>query len=151
MSDHSKPKGGARSSARLAAVQALYQIEANNQKSVVVIQEFIDHRLGQNIDDCQFANADTDFFTDIVTGTEKRSDEIDKLIGDTLSDGWSLSRIESVARAALRAGTYEIIARPDVPTKVIINEYVDVTKAFFDDSTPGFVNGVLDRIVKSNR
>jgi len=151
MSETTKPIGGLRSSARLAAVQALYQIEASGDKNIMVVKEFVDHRLGQVIDDQQFSNADADFFSDIVIGIDKRSDEIDQYISDSLSENWTLSRIDSVARATLRAGTYEIIARPDVPTSVIINEYVDVTKAFFEDSTPGFVNGVLDRIAKKVR
>lgn len=151
MNDETKPKGGARSSARLAAVQALYQIESNNSKSVFVIREFLNHRLGQVIDEDQYKNADEAFFEDIVSGASKRSEEIDKFIVESLSEGWTLDRIESVARAVLRAGSYEILARPDVPTNVIINEYVDVTKAFFDDSTPAFVNGVLDRIAKTTR
>ena len=148
----SKPaKGGARSSARLVAVQALYQIEASAAKSLIVVQEFVDHRIGETIDDAAFATADGEFFKDIVLGVEQRAEEIDEQVRSSLSKDWSLERIESVARAVLRAGTYEILARPDVPTSVIINEYVDVTKAFYEDSTPGFVNGVLDKIAKNNR
>ena len=148
----SKPaKGGARSSARLAAVQALYQKEASAAKSLIVVQEFVDHRIGETIDDAAFATADGEFFKDIVLGVEQRAEEIDEQVRSSLSKDWSLERIESVARAVLRAGTYEILARPDVPTSVIINEYVDVTKAFYEDSTPGFVNGVLDKIAKNNR
>lgn len=146
MATQKSDKGGARSAARLAAVQALYQIEANNSAALIVVQEFVDHRFGEIIDDSQFTNADSDFFSDIVLGIDKNSAPIDDHIKASLSADWNLGRIESVARAVLRAGTYEIIARPDVPTGVIINEYVDVTKAFFEDSTPGFVNGVLDKI-----
>ena len=151
MTEKKPVKGGARSSARLAAVQALYQIEASDAKSLVVVQEFIDHRIGEIIDDDSFATADGEFFKDIVIGVEQRAEEIDEQIRSSLSKDWSLERIESVARAVLRAGTYEILARPDVPTSVIINEYVDVAKAFYEDSTPGFVNGVLDKIAKNNR
>ena len=144
-------KGGARSSARLAAVQALYQIEASDAKSLLVVQEFSDHRINETIDDDFFAKADNKFFQDIVLGVEQRSEEIDKQLSENLKKDWSLERIESVARAILRAGAYELLARPDVPTSVIINEYIDVTKAFYEDSTPGFVNGVLDKIAKTNR
>ncbi|MEZ5757166.1 MAG: transcription antitermination factor NusB [Emcibacteraceae bacterium] len=144
-------KGGARSSARLAAVQALYQIEASGTPSRIVIKEFVDHRLGELIDDEQFARADNAFFIDLVSGVDGRSAEIDDLITSNLTDSWSLERIESVARAVIRSSVYEILARPDVPTNVIINEYVDVTKAFFDDSTPAFVNGILDKIAKLTR
>ena len=151
MAKEKSVKGGARSSARLAAVQALYQIEASDTPSPIVIKEFVDHRLGELIDDDQFAKADEAFFIDLVSGVDSRSEEIDELITSNLTDSWSLQRIESVARAVLRSGVYEILARPDVPTNVIINEYVDVTKAFFDDSTPAFVNGILDKIAKLTR
>ncbi len=151
MTEATPTKGGARSAARLAAVQALFQIEANDSKHVLVIKEFIDHRLGQIIDDDHFAQADTDLFSDIVSGIGKRQDDLDCQIKECLSKGWTMDRIESVGRAILRAGAYELIARPDIPTSVIINEYVDVAKAFFDDSTPGFINGVLDQIAKKNR
>lgn len=151
MTENKLAKGGARSSARLAAVQALYQIEAGGSKSLIVVKEFVDHRIGETIDDDAYAKADSEFFSDIVLGVDKRTEEIDEQISSNLSKDWSLGRIESVARAVLRAGTYEIMARPDVPTSVIINEYVDVTKAFYEDSTPGFVNGVLDKIAKKNR
>lgn len=151
MADEKKVKGGRRSSSRLAAVQALYQIEIGELSAQSVSDEFVRHRLGKIIDDDQFNSADSDFFSDIVIGVEKRSHEIDDFIKSSLSDDWTMDRIESVARAILRAGTYEIIARPDVPTSVIINEYVDVAKAFFEDSTPPFVNGVLDKLAKKIR
>ncbi|MBT6330690.1 MAG: transcription antitermination factor NusB, partial [Kordiimonadaceae bacterium] len=112
----------------------------------IVVQEFVDHRFGEIIDDSQYSNADSEFFSDIVLGVDKWATKIDDYIKSSLSKDWNLERIESVARAVLRAGTYEIIARPDVPTSVIINEYIDVAKAFFEDNTPGFVNGVLDKI-----
>lgn len=151
MTDEKKVKGGRRSSSRLAAVQALYQIEMGELSARSVTEEFLHHRLGKTIDEDQFKSADGDFFTDIVIGVEKRSEEIDEFIKSSLSDDWTMERIESVARAILRAGTYETIARPDVPTSVIINEYVDVAKAFFDDGTPSFVNGVLDKLAKKIR
>jgi len=146
MTDNKAAKGGARSAARLAAVQALYQIEASGSVALIVVQEFVDHRFGEIIDDSQISSADSNFFSDIVLGVDKWATKIDEHIKSNLSANWSLERIESVARAVLRAGTYEIIARPDVPTSVVINEYIDVAKAFFEDSTPGFVNGVLDKI-----
>lgn len=151
MTDKRAAKGGARSSARLAAVQALYQIESNGSSAKIVAKEFIDHRIGETIDDTPLEKADAAFFSDIVIGVHDRLEEIDEVIVAHLSDGWTLDRIESVARATIRAGVYEIIARVDVPTKVIINEYIDATKAFFDDGTPSFVNGILDRIAKNKR
>ena len=144
----SPSKGGARSASRLAAVQALYQIEMNDEPAQLIVEEFIDHRLGQVIEGDHYANADEAFFTNVVLGVEKRFQEIDDHVAGSLSENWSLERIEPVARSILRAGTYELIARPDVPTSVIINEYVDVAKAFFDDSKPGFINGVLDRLAR---
>jgi len=151
MADTKKAKGGARSSARLAAVQALYQIEANNSPAKIVVKEFIDHRINEIIDDTPLEKADTAFFSDIVLGTNERLEEIDALIKSKLGDDWTIERIESVARAAVRAGIYELIARVDVPTSVIINEYIDATKAFFDDGTPALVNGILDKIAKEKR
>ncbi|MBL4801459.1 MAG: transcription antitermination factor NusB [Emcibacter sp.] len=141
-------QGGARSASRLAAVQALYQMEMNDEHAHVVVEEFIDFRLGEVIEGDHLAEADGVFFKDLVTGVEKRSEEIDAHITGCLSDTWTLARVEPVARGILRAGTYELIARPDVPTSVIINEYVDVAKAFFEDSKPGFINGVLDKLAK---
>ncbi|PCJ44234.1 MAG: transcription antitermination factor NusB [Alphaproteobacteria bacterium] len=144
----SSKQGGARSASRLGAVQALYQIEMNDEPARNTVAEFIDHRLGEVIEGDHYADADTAFFTDLVQGVEQRAAEIDDYIAGSLSKDWALGRIEPVARGILRAGTYELIARPDVPTSVIINEYVDVAKAFFDDNKPGFVNGVLDRLAK---
>lgn len=151
MADNKKAKGGARSSARLAAVQALYQIETNGSPAKIIVKEFVDHRIGETIDDTPLEKADVKFFTDVVLGTQERIEEIDQLIISKLGDDWTLDRIESVARAAIRAGIYELLARIDVPTSVIINEYIDATKAFFDDGTPSFVNGILDKIAKEKR
>ncbi|MBT6033383.1 MAG: transcription antitermination factor NusB [Kordiimonadaceae bacterium] len=148
MNTKNSGKGGARSSARLAVVQALYQMEINGEAAKIVVGEFVEHRFSEIIDDNPLNSADNKFFSDVVVGFEKRNDQIDENIKNSLSKDWTLERVESVARAILRAGTYELIARPDVPTSVIINEYVDVSKAFFEDSTPGFVNGVLDKIAK---
>ncbi|HIF09138.1 MAG TPA: transcription antitermination factor NusB [Sneathiellales bacterium] len=146
-----RPAGRARSAARLAAVQALYQIQISGGASREVVREFVTHRLGTEIEGDVYIAADTDFFSDLVIGTERRLQEIDKLIAHALSSNWSLDRLERLMRAVLRAGTYELVARPDVPTKVIIDEYVDVAHAFFSEKEPGFVNGVLDRLGKSVR
>lgn len=144
----SPPKGGARSASRLGAVQALYQVEMNDEPARLIVEEFIEHRLGEVIEGDHYADADEAFFVDLVLGVEKQQEEIDGHVAGSLSDSWTLDRIEPVARAILRAGTYELMARPDVPTSVVINEYVDVAKAFFDDSKPGFINGVLDGLAK---
>lgn len=147
----SKKQGGARSVSRLGAVQALYQMEMNDEFARNVIDEFLNHRLDEEIEGDQYAKADKAFFADLVKGVEARFDEIDNYLSGSLSENWTLERIEPVARGILRAGIYELIARPDVPTSVVINEYVDVAKAFFDDTKPGFINGVLDRLAKSIR
>ncbi len=141
-------KGGARSASRLAAVQALYQMEMNDEHAHNIVDEFIDHRLGAVIEGDHYSDADVAFFANLVKGVEERAKEIDDHVSGSLADNWTLTRIEPVARAILRAGTYELIGRPDVPTSVVINEYVDVAKAFFDDSKPGFINGVLDKLAK---
>ncbi|MFC7050375.1 transcription antitermination factor NusB [Emcibacter nanhaiensis] len=146
MQDDKPRQGGARSASRLGAIQALYQMEMNSETAGEVIPEFLKYRLGSIIEDEQYNEADNDFFQDIVRGVEERQEEIDPLLSSALSEDWTLDRIESVIRAILRAGTYELLGRPDVPTKVIINEYVDLAKAFFEDSKPGFVNGILDRL-----
>lgn len=143
--------GGARSAARLAAVQALYQIQVSGGAARDVVREFISHRLGSEIEGDTYIEADADFFSDLVIGAERRLEEIDKLVAGALSSDWSEDRLERLMRAVLRAGTYELIARPDVPTKVIIHEYVDVAHAFFSEKEPGFVNGVLDRVGKTVR
>ena len=144
----SSSTGGARSASRLAAVQALYQMEMNDEHAHSIVDEFVTHRLGEVIEGDHYADADEAFFANVVKGVESRSEEIDEHLAGSLAENWKLSRIEPVARGILRAGTYELIARPDVPTSVIINEYVDVAKAFFEDSKPGFINGVLDRLAK---
>ena len=144
-------QGGARSASRLGAAQALYQMDIGDQSAQQVIAEFIDYRLGEVIDGDHYAAADTVFFSDLVKGVEERMADIDVHVAGSLSEDWTLARIKPVARAILRAGTYELMGRPDVPTSVVINEYVDVAKAFFDDSKPGFINGVLDKLAKTIR
>ena len=140
-----------RSAARLAAVQALYQQEMEGTPLPRLLREFHDHRLGATIEDAQYAEAERDFFDDIVTGTDARRAEIDALISARLADGWSLERLDRSMRAILRAGAYELVARPDVPVASVITEYVDVAHAFFDKRESGFVNGLLDAIAKEAR
>ncbi len=147
----SKKQGGTRSASRLAAVQALYQMEMNDEFAAQTVAEFVDHRLGEIIEDDHYTDADKFFFADLVKGVEKQQTEIDNYVAGSLSADWTLARIETVARAILRAGTYELMSRIDVPTSVVINEYVDVAKAFFDDKMPGFINGVLDKLSKEIR
>ena len=140
-----------RSAARLAAVQALYQQEMEGTPVPRLLKEFHDHRLGATIEDAQYAEAETSFFDDIVTGVDARRAEIDEKIAGRLAAGWSLERLDRPMRAILRAGTYELIARADVPIGSVISEYVDVAHAFYDKRESCFVNGLLDAIAKEAR
>ena len=140
-----------RSAARLAAVQALYQQEMEGTPLARLLHEFHEHRLGATIEDEQYHEAERDFFDDLVTGAEARRDDIDGLISGRLAEGWTLERLDRPMRAILRAGAYELIARPDVPVASVIYEYVDVAHAFYDKRESGFVNGLLDAIAKEAR
>lgn len=140
-----------RSAARLAAVQALYQHEMEGTPVPRLLREFHEHRLGAEIEDAQYVAAERSFFDDIVSGVEARRAEIDEKIAARLAQGWSLERLDRAMRAILRAGTYELIARADVPVGSVISEYVDVAHAFFDKRESGFVNGLLDAMAKDVR
>ncbi len=143
-----RPAGGTRkrSVARLAAVQALYQIDLSGARPQTVIAEFQRHRLGREIDGEHYGEADPALFADIVTGTAERQADLDRAIAAVLTPDWPLERLETVLRAILRAGAYELLARPDVPARVAISEYLDIAHAFFAGKEPGLVNGVLDRL-----
>jgi N utilization substance protein B len=140
-----------RSAARLAAVQALYQLEMEGTPLAQLLHEFHEHRLGATIEDQTYAEAEESFFDDVVSGAQARRTEIDALIGAKLADGWAIERLDRPMRALLRAGTYELLARPDVPVGSVINEYLDVAHAFYDKKEAGFVNGLLDAIAKDVR
>ena len=140
-----------RSAARLAAVQALYQHEMEGTPLPRLLKEFHDHRLGARIEDEQYHDAEHSFFDDVVTGVEARRSDIDQAISGKLAAGWTLERLDRPMRALLRAGTYELIARADVPVGSVISEYVDVAHAFYDKRESGFVNGLLDAIAKQAR
>ena len=140
-----------RSAARLAAVQALYQQEMEGTPIARLLREFHEHRLGATIEDEQYLEAERDFFDDVVTGVDSRQAEIDEAIAAKLAEGWSLERLDRPMRAILRAGTYELLARKDVPVGSVISEYVDVAHAFYDKRESGFVNGLLDAVAKEAR
>jgi len=116
-----------------------------------LLHEFHQHRLGATIDGVEYADAEVDFFDDVVKGVEARREELDGLIAAKLSQGWSLARLDKPMKAILRAGAYELAARHDVATGTAISEYVDVAKAFYDKREAGFVNGLLDAIAKEVR
>ena len=141
-----------RSAARLAAVQALYQKHMERTPLARLLNEFHQHRLGREIEEGeQYADAEVDFFDDIVRGVDARGEEIDGIIQGKLAEGWTIARLDKTMVQVLRAGTYELLARPDVPVATAISEYVDVAKAFFDDREAKFVNGVLDAVAKQVR
>ena len=140
-----------RSAARLAAVQALYQQEMEGIPIARLLREFHEHRLGATIEEAQYFEAEQSFFDDVVTGVDARRIEIDDAIADKLAEGWSLERLDRPMRAILRAGTYELLARKDVPVGSVISEYVDVAHAFYDKRESGFVNGLLDAVAKEAR
>ncbi|MEM6857590.1 MAG: transcription antitermination factor NusB [Pseudomonadota bacterium] len=150
------PRSQARSTARLAAVQALYQMQMEGTALAKLLDEFHQHRLGREIDDedhgeANYAEAEVEFFDDLVRGADARREEIDDLLTARLTDGWTLARLDKTMLQVLRAGAYELLARSDVPTKAAINEYVDVAKAFFDDREAKFVNGILDALARQVR
>ena len=144
-------KSQARSVARLAAVQALYQMEAANAGVDAVVAEFTDHRFERDMDGQDMAKADEAFFAEIVRGIVGEQAPIDRAIARRLATGWKLERIDATLRAILRAGAYELMRRPDVPTEVAIDEYVEIAKSFFEGPEPGFVNGALDAIARDER
>ena len=141
----------ARSAARLAAVQALYQRQMEDTHLAKLLDEFHQHRLGHENEDAHYAEAEVAFFDDVVSGVVARQEEIDGLLTDRLAAGWSLERLDKTMLQILRAGTYELLARADVPTKSVISEYIDVAHAFFDEREAKFVNGLLDAVAKAVR
>jgi N utilization substance protein B len=147
----SATRSRSRSAARLAAVQALYQLEMEQVPVAKLLHEFHQHRLGATIEDETYAEAEVDFFDDLVSGADARREEIDALISERLAEGWTIERLDRPMRAILRAGAYELVARPDVPVATVITEYVDVAHAFYDKRETGFVNGLLDAIAKAAR
>ncbi|WP_137135157.1 transcription antitermination factor NusB [Rhizobium sp. FKY42] len=140
-----------RGAARLAAVQALYQMDIGGTGVLEVVAEYEEHRLGQELDGDTYLKADPSWFRAIVAGVVRDQLKIDPVIGASLLDGWPLSRIDSTLRAILRAGTFEILDRKDVPVAVIVTEYVEIAQAFFEGEEPKIVNAVLDRIAKQVR
>lgn len=137
-----------RSAARLAAVQALYQLEMEGTAMAMLLDEFHQHRLGAEIEGDQYAEAEVAFFDDVVKGASARRDEIDDLLAGKLAEGWKLERLDKTMLQVLRAGAWELLARADVPTATVITEYVDVAHAFFESREAKFVNGVLDSVAK---
>ena len=147
----SPPGRQARSVARLAAVQALYQMEVSAAGAEAVIREFGEHRFDRDVEDMTLAGADEDFFADVVRGVVAHQREVDAAVARRLAQNWRLERIDATVRAILRAGAYELTHRQDVPTEVVIDEYVELAKSFFEGAEPGFVNGALDGVAQDVR
>ncbi len=140
-----------RSAARLAAVQALYQMDIVATPLPNILAEFENHWIGQRVEGDQYRKAEAAFFRDIVTGVVREQRTLDPLVDEVLSENWPLKRVEAILRAVLRAGAYELSHRADVPARVVINEYVDVAAAFLDQVETGMVNAVLDKLARRTR
>jgi N utilization substance protein B len=140
-----------RGAARLAAVQALYQMELSGTGVLEIVSEYENFRLGQEIDGEQYLKADPSWFRSIVAGVVRDQRALDPIIAESLIEGWPLSRLDATIRAILRAGVFEIIERKDVPTAVIVSEYVEIAHAFFQEDEPKLVNAVLDSVARKLR
>ncbi len=140
-----------RGAARLGAVQALYQMDVGGATLPSVVAEFEAHRLGQELEGEQLRPADLAFFRVLVGGVVDGQRRIDPIIHDTLPPTWPLPRIDLTLRAILRCGVFELLERPDIPGRVVITEYVDIARAFFEADEPGLVNGVLDNVARKSR
>ncbi|MEY9185352.1 N utilization substance protein B [Bradyrhizobium sp. USDA 326] len=158
MADNSKKPAGTpekkanrRGAARLAAVQALYQMDIAGAGINDIFAEFESHWLGNEVEGDTYLPAEAAFFRDVVSGVVRDQKKLDPLIDEALSKGWPLKRIEAILRAVLRAGAYELQQRKDVPGRVVVSEYVDVANAFVDREETGMVNAVLDQIGRQFR
>ncbi|WP_417820761.1 transcription antitermination factor NusB [Terasakiella sp.] len=153
-----KNKSVKRSSARLAAVQALYEVELSDSNVDDVLIAFLRTRWDtpqedgdEDRDSSPLAEPDKQLFSDLVRGVSKRRDELEEMLSGALSQEWTIDRLEAIVRIILMSGIYELYIRLDVPPRVVITQYVDVAHAFFEGPEPGFVNGVLDRLAKTLR
>ena len=144
-------KANKRGAARLAAVQALYQMDLAGSGLNEILAEFESHWIGREVEGAQYLPAEAAFFRNIVSGVVREQRDLDPLIDEALSKSWPLKRIEAVLRAALRAGTYELIHRLDVPARVVVAEYADVAAAFVERDETGMVNAVLDQLARRLR
>lgn len=140
-----------RSAARLAAVQALYQMDIASTDIADVIAQFQTHRFGAEGEGGAPDNADRLFFAELIRGVVRRQLDIDPMLDAKLADGWRLNRLDSILRATLRSAAFELVERRDVPAKVVVNEYVNIAKDFFSGDEPKVVNAVLDKIARAQR
>ena len=144
-------KANRRGAARLAAVQALYQMDIAGAGINDIFAEFESHWLGNEVEGDKYLPAEAAFFRDVVSGVVRDQAKLDPLIDEALSRGWPLKRIDAILRAVLRAGAYELEHRKDVPGRVVVSEYVDVAHAFVEAEETGMVNAVLDQIARQFR
>ncbi len=144
-------KANRRGAARLAAVQALYQMDLAGAGLNEILAQFETHVLGREVEGEQYLPAEAAFFRDIVSGVVREQVKLDPLIDDALAKSWPLKRIETVLRAALRAGCYELDHRRDIPARVVVSEYADVAAAFVERDETGMVNAVLDQLARRLR
>ncbi len=144
----SKRKFTSRSVARLNAVQALYQLDKGDDNASSVIKDFLENRMGSDVEGDLYKQPDTTLFVSLVRGTEAQLDTLDEMVTAHLGEGWTLHRMDGVLKAILRVGAYELAFASDTPTPVILNEYLDITRAFFDTKEVAFINSVLDKIAK---
>jgi N utilization substance protein B len=140
-----------RSGARLAAIQALYQMEQTGQSVRSVIADFMEDRLGLNDEGEPIEEADPDIFRAIVDGVVEKQEEIDAAIMKRLAEGWKIERLDATSRAILRAAVYELIAEISLPSQIILDEYVSIAHAFFEGAEPKFINGLLDAVSRDVR
>lgn len=144
-------KANRRGAARLAAVQALYQMDLAGTGLNDILAEFESHWLGREVEGEQYLPAEAAFFRELVCGFVVEQRRLDPVIDEALASGWPLKRIDAILRAVLRAGTYELDQKRDIPARVIVSEYVDVANAFVDKDETGMVNAVLDQIARQIR
>ena len=135
-----------RRQARLAGVQALYQVELGHATPDSVVMEFVEHRLDEEIDGLVIGKIDRTLFGELVKGVNGRRTDLTDMVAGALSTGWHVDRLETLLRIILLCGAYELSDRPAIPARAVIHEYVELAKAFFDDREPNLVNGVLDRL-----
>ena len=146
-----KKPANRRGAARLAAVQALYQMDVGKTTLPAVLAEFEQHRLGRDLEGEQLRPADLDYFRRLVAGVVELQRTIDPIVHTTLPPTWPLKRIDMTLRAIMRCGVFELLKLPDVPAPVVIKEYVEIADAFFEADEPGLVNGVLDHVARNLR
>jgi N utilization substance protein B len=144
-------KANRRGAARLAAVQALYQMDIAGKGLNEILAEFENHWIGREVEGAQYLPAEAAFFRDVVSGVLREQRSLDPLVDNALAQGWPLKRVEAILRAVLRAGAYELGHRADIPARVVVSEYVDVANAFVDKEETGMVNAVLDQLARQLR